>query len=427
MPRKLLLFVILVIVCGLAMLWSDGLVSTRQELIGAAMFILMVLVFEFFSIEVPGSGLSVSVGFVPILTSILLFGAPVGTWVASFGTMNWKDIAGGKPLYRNMFNFCQAAISASAAARIYRLTGGVVGSPNILRPGPILAALAIFIALNFAMPTIAYALATGSRAYTTFFRQFAWSVPGFALTAPLGVLAAVIHSSSGYIGIVLFILPLVLARWAFKLYVDMKGYYAETIQSLADTIDAKDHYTRGHSGRVAFYTVNIAQDLGWSTEQVDYLEYVALLHDIGKIGVREEVLNKRSKLTEDERKEINEHPALGAAIIEKITFLRSHSSYVRHHHERFAGGGYPDGLVGEAIPLGARIITVADAFDAMTSERVYHAARSPQAAMEELRRCQGQQFDPALVNVLSKIMEREDLVGAANALTNDSGDVLDTQ
>lgn len=427
MSNKLKVFVGMVILSGFAAIWFDGFAFSRAELIGVVAFIVMALAFEYFSIEVPGSRLTVSVGFVPILTSILLFGTPVSTWVASFGSLNWKEITGGKPLYRNLFNFAQMALCSSLAARTYVWAGGVIGSPDITKPLPLVASIAVFFVLNFAMPTVAYALATGSRAYAAFFRQFAWSIPGFLLTAPLGILAAVVYSASGYIGILLFILPLMLARWAFKLYVDMKGYYAETIQSLAQTIDAKDHYTRGHSGRVAFYAVSIAQNMGWSPGETDYLEYLALLHDIGKIGVREEVLNKRGKLTDDERGEINRHPELGAAIVEKITFLRDYSDYIRYHHERYGGGGYPYGIAGDSIPQGARIITVADAFDAMTSERVYHGARSPSDALEELRRCQGQQFDPAVVGVLGKIMEREDIVATAHALINGTAGVLDTE
>ena len=424
--NKLKAFVAIVILLGLTAIWVDGFAFSRAELIGVVAFIVMALAFEYFSIEVPGSRLTVSVGFVPILTSILLFGAPVSTWVASFGSLNWKEITGGKPLYRNLFNFAQMALCASISTRLYVWAGGVVGSPDITQPWPMVASIAAFFVLNFAMPTIAYALATGSRAYAAFFRQFAWSIPGFLLTAPLGVLAALVYSASGYIGILLFILPLVLARWAFKLYVDMKGYYAETIQSLAQTIDAKDHYTRGHSGRVAYYAVNIAQNMGWSPGETDYLEYLALLHDIGKIGVREEVLNKRGKLTDEERDEINRHPELGAAIVEKITFLRDYSDYIRYHHERFGGGGYPYGIAGDSIPQGARIITVADAFDAMTSERVYHGARSPEEALAELQRFQGEQFDPEVVKVLCRMMEREDVVAEAHALINGAS-VLDTQ
>jgi putative nucleotidyltransferase with HDIG domain len=201
---------------------------------------------------------------------------------------------------------------------------------------------------------------------------------------------------------------------SFKLYRDMRENYIETIQSLAEAIDAKDRYTRGHSERVAFYAVEIARKLGWSEVDVDKLQFLAMLHDIGKIGVREQVLNKRGRLTDEERREVNRHPELGAAIVEKVGFLRKEAGYVRNHHEHYSGAGYPDGLAGEEIPMGARIIAVADAFDAMTSQRVYNPSRGALEALEELKRCRGTQFDSKVVDAFDAIMaERTDILAMA--------------
>jgi len=225
--------------------------------------------------------------------------------------------------------------------------------------------------------------------------------------SPMAVLVAVVFEPLGYFGVVLFILPLLFARMAFKLYRDMRQNYVETIQSLAQAIDAKDHYTMGHSERVAYYSVEIARVLGWRQSELEQLFFTALLHDIGKIGISEEVLNKAGRLTIEERSAITKHAELGAVIVSKVSFLREEAKYIRHHHEHYSGLGYPAGLSGESIPLGARIIAVADSFDAMTSRRVYHSPRSAYEAVEELKNCSGTQFDPKVVDAFLKVIEAQ--------------------
>ena len=414
MSKRFILYLTIVILAGLAVLWTSGFPQAPLEIIGVISFALMGLLFESLSIEVPSSQLTVSVSFVPILTSLLVFGAPASTWVAALSSLNWRELRGGKPMYRNLFNFCQMAISAAFASMVYRSLGGAPGVVVLGNPVPLLATIVAYMVVNATLPTFAYALYSSARVHATFIRLVAWSVPGFLATAPLGILAALVFETAGYVGVFLFVLPLILARMSFKLYRDMRQNYVETIQSLAEAIDAKDHYTRGHSERVGFYAVEIARKLGWNQIKLDQLYFLALLHDIGKIGVREDVLNKRGRLTEEERQAVNRHPELGATIVEKVGFLRKDAGSVRHHHEHYSGVGYPDRLAGDNIPLGARIIAVADAFDAMTSLRVYHPARSAVEALEELQKCSGVQFDPQVVEAFKTLMhERTDILTTA--------------
>ena len=179
--------------------------------------------------------------------------------------------------------------------------------------------------------------------------------------------------------------------------------FVQGVQSLAHALEAKDPYTRGHSARVATYATGVARAVGLDAAAVEDLRLGAELHDVGKIGVREEVLNKPSRLTEDEYLHIMEHTVIGEKILTPL--LRERPlilKIVRLHHERVAGGGLPDGLAGEAIPLPVRIVTVVDAFDAMTTGRAYRPPRSPAAALDELRREAGVQFDPHLVEVFAR-------------------------
>ncbi len=171
----------------------------------------------------------------------------------------------------------------------------------------------------------------------------------------------------------------------------------DTVQTLLMVINAKDRYTYGHSERVVLYATLIAEEMGLPPEELRVLKYAAFLHDIGKIEISREVLLKEGPLTEKEKKIMKLHTLFGVHIIEPLHNLRGLVPIVRHHHERFDGTGYPDGLQGEDIPLGARILAVADSFDAMRSNRPYRRAMSFESAVEEISRCSGSQFDPAVV------------------------------
>jgi len=171
----------------------------------------------------------------------------------------------------------------------------------------------------------------------------------------------------------------------------------ETVKVLAETIEAKDPYTRGHCSRVRLLSARIATALGMVKTEIDVLEYGALLHDIGKIGIPERLLHKNGRLEEEEYGVFKIHPVLGASILNAVEFFRPCLPIVKHHHEWFNGQGYPDHLTGEQIDLKARIVSVADAFDAMTSSRPYRPATSADWACEELRRGSGTQFDPRIV------------------------------
>jgi putative nucleotidyltransferase with HDIG domain len=182
-----------------------------------------------------------------------------------------------------------------------------------------------------------------------------------------------------------------------KLHQTIVDAYKNTIVTLAGVIDAKDPYTRGHSERVMEYALLAGSSLSLSPEEMETLEYASILHDIGKIVVDGQILNKPDNLTPSEWNIIHEHPAIGANLLKKIPFLEKAGRVVLHHHERFDGTGYPDGLKGEEIPLGARLIAVADAFDTMTSNRSYRSALDVDYAINELKSATGTQFCPVAV------------------------------
>ena len=182
------------------------------------------------------------------------------------------------------------------------------------------------------------------------------------------------------------------------------------LETLARTIDAKDKYTNGHSSRVAIYATILAENLGWSEKQIEMLKYEALLHDIGKIGVPDSVLNKPDRLTATEFNIIKSHTLVGSDILKNMIAVPTAASVAKYHHERYDGNGYPSGLKGTDIPLDARIVCIADAYDAMSSDRIYRKALSEEIIRKELIRGRGTQFDPDLLDVFLKLFDAHKLV-----------------
>lgn len=177
------------------------------------------------------------------------------------------------------------------------------------------------------------------------------------------------------------------------------------LETLAGTLDAKDTYTNGHSMRVAYFSTRLAEALGWDDEAVSELRYEALLHDIGKIGVPDAILNKPSRLSNMEFDLIKSHTIVGSDILKNMIAVPGASAVAKHHHERYDGKGYPDKLSGEDIPLNARIVCIADSYDAMSSDRIYRKALSPDIIREELVKGRGTQFDPVLLDEFLKLVD----------------------
>ncbi len=194
------------------------------------------------------------------------------------------------------------------------------------------------------------------------------------------------------------------------LYTSTEDLFLSTIQSLSSAIDAKDQYTHGHSYRVTEYSICIAREMELSESFINIVHLSGLLHDIGKIGISETILCKPSRLTDEEYLEIKKHPLIGATIMEPIKPLRKVIPGMKYHHERWDGRGYPDGLIGEETPLIARIIGVADTFDAMTSDRSYRKGLDPSIAYEEINKCSGSQFDPEIVKFFNLAYENKKII-----------------
>lgn len=192
-----------------------------------------------------------------------------------------------------------------------------------------------------------------------------------------------------------------------KLFKNWKDMYLNVIKSFATAIDAKDKFTRGHSEEVTRYAIEIAVEMGLSEDELELLQYSAILHDIGKIGIEDNILKKPAKLTKEEYEVIKTHPSIASKILENIGEFKEISNIIAHHHEHYNGKGYPDGLKEVNIPLLSRIISVVDAFEAMTSDRPYRKAMNMESALKELEVNKSTQFDPAIVDTFKKVLGKK--------------------
>jgi HD-GYP domain-containing protein (c-di-GMP phosphodiesterase class II) len=205
----------------------------------------------------------------------------------------------------------------------------------------------------------------------------------------------------------LFAFQAAIAIQEARLYEDVHVTYFNTIHSLVLAMEARDPYTRGHADRVTRYSIEIAQELGLPEHDIEILRYAGEVHDVGKIAISDLILNKPGKLTPTERAAVEVHPVRGAEMLEPLQFLKSAIPLVRHHHERYDGKGYPDGLEKDRIPLMARIMACADSFDAMTSERPYRRCKlSTEDALQEIKNNMGSQFDPNVARIFIKIIKK---------------------
>ena len=335
--------------------------------------------------------LSLTVGF----AAAILYGPAFACTVAIGGVLISDLIISHRHWTRVVFNAGQLALSAGLAAIAYRelaVPGPVDLSQDALA---IAVAAVVFLLVNDTLVTVVISLQGRSflHEWTASFREMGIL---YVSMAPLGALLAFAYQDSRW-NVLYFPFLILVIYNGFKLYANLQTETDHALVLLADTVDKRDEYTYAHSQRVAEYVGEIARALDLPRKEIDLVVSAARVHDLGKIATDNRILYKQASLTDEERRAIIAHPADGSELAGQFSMYRKGRDYIRHHHERWDGRGYPDGLAGHQIPLGARIITVADAYDAMTSDRPYRAALSPEIALAELRRGAGRQFDPDLV------------------------------
>jgi putative nucleotidyltransferase with HDIG domain len=347
-------------------------------------------------------GSLVSVSAAPIIATGLLGGPTAAAIVAVLGTFELREIRGGVPWYGLVYNHSFVVFPAVLASITFEIVAGndLATVEGLIAAG---AAGAMFVGVSVGLSAVAIAAHEGRalrEVLTAEVRSYGLTLIGLT---PIAWLMALAYAFVGPLVAPIFALPLYTTRAAYKAVVDVRSMFTQTVRALASAIDARDPSTRRHSDHVSSIAVEIGQVMRLSESELEQLEWAGLLHDIGKIGIRDSVLLKPDRLTREERMLMNEHPVKGEEILREVDQLARERPLIRHHHEWFNGSGYPDRLVGEEIPLLARVLHVADAFEAMTASRPYRLVPlSTQEALAELRRYAGIQFDPRVVDAFAK-------------------------
>jgi hypothetical protein len=322
------------------------------------------------------------------------------------GAMSLLSVRRRLQAEERLFNGAMHALAGIAAGRVYLAIHGSVGLPRWQGAGDVyhvLLAFAIAAAVHvLANHGLLYGISRLNRSNPVLRTEMPESSLVLLLAsdlgyASLGLVIAALWVTMEWFAAVIVLVPLFVARWAMAQFAEEQRAYAATMNALCQAVETKDYYTRGHGDRVSRGAVMIARQISMNSARTDAIRFAGMLHDVGKLGVPTQVLQKTGPLTEDEFATIQLHPMRGLEIVREIGFLYEALNGIMHHHERIDGRGYPMGLAGHEIPEFARVIAVADAFDSMTSTRSYREAKSIDQAIVELRKGAGTQFDPLIV------------------------------
>jgi putative nucleotidyltransferase with HDIG domain len=308
-----------------------------------------------------------------------------------------------KTAIRVVFNTAQYMLAVGVGQLVYQGLGGHVGVHDV-RPSflPFAGLVVSYFVVNSGSVTLAVSYSSGVSVRESWVRLIGGAIVYDVFSSALGLLLAYLYVQYEFVGLAVLLLPLFFVRHIYDMNQRLEMKNREQLNLMVRAMEARDPYTSGHSVRVSEYARAIARELGLSARQIDNIETAALLHDVGKMY--EEfvpLLRKDGKLSSDERRVMQSHPARGADLVSTSAGLRGEvEKAIRHHHENFDGSGYPDGLSGSGIPLGARIIMIADTLDAMTTDRPYRRAMSFDRVVQELARFSATQFDPSLVAIV---------------------------
>lgn len=406
---------------------------------GLVILCLLIVISELLSIDLYSKRSSVSTSAVPILLSVLLYG-PVGVVLSSLVVALSLFIKYRSPFNRFLFNIGTHILAGTVTLLIVYVFGNDFLGISILSQIAIclLAATSLFLITSW-MVALGMSLDLKHSILEIWRDKFEWLVPYYVGIGFIAYSMVFGFQYKNIVGLLLMTIPMFLLRVSQKQYVDRTRQVVEELReknqvlvkksdeitelnegllmTLAEIIDLRDPFVLGHSYRVTNYATRIGTAMGLNSNQIEAIRKGSLLHDIGKLGIPMEILLKPGKLTPEEFNEIKRHPEIGTKILENSPALRQLMPIVRHHHEKYNGQGYPDGLSGSQIPLEVRIVSLADTIEAMSSDRPYRKARSLEYIFDELRACSGTQFDPIVVEHALQLLKSGEFLLSANQLT----------
>lgn len=367
------------------------------------------------SMTVPFNNVSYSTSFAMHLAVYILFGTFTGSILIiigfSFRVLKnngiYKHIF-NSPWFGTVFNYCALVLPILLGNFLYMLLGG---THPISKVSENLIYIVIFCAVVFLVNTILISILlsiqTNKGIIYCIVGNIRLCLLNVLIMAPFGIMIAIIYRQYSYKGVLLLLFPVALARYTFSLYIQAKTQYIQTVDALMRAMEARDKYTEGHSQRVSELSVKIAKQLKYNDWKIEDLKIAALLHDVGKIGIDDNILNKPGRLSEEEFNIIKSHPDLGYNILRNIKNLENIIPIVRNHHERYDGKGYPDGKKGEELNLDVFIVQLADSIDAMATDRPYRKAMNEDQILSEIKKHSGTQFHPKIVDAYLGVLEKE--------------------
>ncbi|MFN8629674.1 MAG: HD-GYP domain-containing protein [Chloroflexota bacterium] len=386
----------------------SGLGEGRSEIAGLIFWCVVAIGASALPVQMP-RGTLFFVNTAPIIAATFLGGPTAGAWVALIGVTEVRELRGRIPWYGSLANHAGFVLPAVAAGLVMSLVDPATPSDAMglagLDPVAFLVVMAgsfVFTACNIALASGLAAMRTEQRVRDVLIGDLRGSALSYVGMAPIGWLMAVVYRLAWWASLI-FAIPLYTTRRSYQDYTEIREMFTQTITALAGAVDKRDPFTSKHSWNVKAIAADIGREMRLGEVDLEALEWGGLLHDVGKIGVPDAVLLKAERLTKEERMQMNSHPVLGAQIIAPVTRLSRELPIIRNHHEWYNGSGYPDRLIGDEIPLLARILHVADAFEAMTAQRPYRMVPlTREQALGELRKFAGIQFDPRVVDAFVK-------------------------
>ncbi|AUW94731.1 hypothetical protein BXT84_12905 [Sulfobacillus thermotolerans] len=409
-PRKLQVYIGCVSLVGLILLAVTG-----HRFFTALSFIdfvlaVSILVASIFGVKMLRDNGSISVQLPVLVAAAIILGPAAGAWLGFFFTMDGWELTGKVRWPSILFNRAQFAISGWAAGAVFYGFGGSLLRLSFFEISiPLTVAAIVAFLLNWVLVMVAVSLRVHRPIWEVLRAHFKWSTPTFLLMIPVAYGMAAVYQDLGPYGELIFIVPLATLRYVLALLRHVNNMYKRSIDMILEGLNMRDSYTYGHSVRVGHYAGMLASYMGLAEDRVDVVHEAGLLHDIGKLGTPDSILRKAGRLNREEQLTMKEHPVIGSQLLEAVHLAGCSREFVRQHHERWDGRGYPDNLEGTEIAVEARIISVVDAYDAMTTDRPYRRAMPHAMAMAEIEKASGEQFDPAVVEKFIEMCQGRNL------------------
>ena len=379
-----------------------------------AVFTLLSIVSDSLFFKIPIAKANASLAFIPLQAAVALFGHPWPMLIGGLTALVVDTLIRRKSAIRVLFNTAQYMLAVGISGWVYRALGGSVGIENYTFLFiPFVALVVTFFLVNQGSVALAVSFSSDVSVREAWGRIGGRALVNDLFSSTLAILLVFLYVRLSLPGIAILVFPLFLVRQLYQMNRELQEELEEKLELMVKAMEARDPYTSGHSRRVAEYALSIAREMKLSADALDGIKQAALLHDVGKIYEEfAPLLRKAGRLTPEERVVMRSHVVRSAELVATAAKLRgSVEAMIRHHHENYDGSGYPDGIGGERIPIGARIIMIADTLDAMTTDRPYRRAMTFARAIEELQEYAGTQFDPALVRLVARSRSLRRLLG----------------